>query len=45
MFSKNGYPPIDKQNENYYYQVLGEGKIEFLVKKFKHKVPVKQTHR
>ena len=33
---KNGYPPIDKQNENYYYQVLTEGKIELLAKKFKY---------
>ncbi len=33
---KNGYPDIDKQNENYYYQVFTEGKIELLAKKFKY---------
>lgn len=29
---KCGYPVIDKQTENYYYQVLEEGKIELLKK-------------
>jgi len=33
---KNGYPNIDKQNENYFYQVFTEGKIELLAKKFKY---------
>ena len=33
---KSGYPNIDKQTENYYYQVLTEGKIELLAKKFKY---------
>ena len=33
---KNGYPPIDKQDENFYYQVFTEGKIELLAKKFKY---------
>lgn len=33
---KNGYPDVDKQNEDYYYQVLTEGKIELLVKIFKY---------
>ena len=33
---KSGYPDIDKQTENYYYQVLTEGKIELLAKKFKY---------
>ena len=33
---KSGYPNIDKQNENYLYQVLTEGKIELLAKKFKY---------
>jgi len=33
---KNGYPAIDKQNEYYYYQVLTEGNIELLAKKFKY---------
>ena len=33
---KSGYPGIDKQNENYYYQVLAEGKIELLARKFKY---------
>ena len=33
---KNGYPSIDKQNENYYYQVLTEGKVELLAKRFKY---------
>ena len=33
---KNGYPVIDKQNENFYYQVFTEGKIELLAKKIKY---------
>ena len=33
---KSGYPNIDKQNENYFYQVFTEGKIELLAKKFKY---------
>ena len=33
---KNGYPSIDKQNENFFYQVLAEGKTELLVKKSKY---------
>lgn len=33
---KSGYPGIDKQNENYYYQVLTEGKIELLARRFKY---------
>jgi hypothetical protein len=33
---KNGYPGIDKQNENYYYQVFTEGKIELLAKRSKY---------
>jgi hypothetical protein len=33
---KNGYPVIDKQNENYYYQVYTEGKIELLTKKIRY---------
>jgi len=33
---KNGYPVIDKQNENFFYQVLTEGKIQLLVKKIKY---------
>jgi len=33
---KNGYPVMDKQNENFFYQVLTEGKIQLLVKKFKY---------
>ena len=33
---KSGYPNIDKQNENYYYQVFTEGKIELLAKKLKY---------
>ena len=33
---KSGYPGIDKQNENYYYQVFTEGKIELLARKFKY---------
>lgn len=32
---KNGYQPVDKQNKNFYYQVLAEGKVELLVKKSK----------
>jgi hypothetical protein len=33
---KSGYPGIDKQNENYFYQVFTEGKIELLAKRFKY---------
>ena len=33
---KNGYPAIGKQDENFYYQVFTEGKIELLAKKFKY---------
>jgi hypothetical protein len=33
---KSGYPPVDKQNENYYYRVYTQGKIELLVKKSKY---------
>jgi hypothetical protein len=33
---KSGYPGIDKQNENFYYQALTEGKIELLAKKIKY---------
>ena len=33
---KSGYPSIDKQNDNYYYQVFTEGNIELLAKKFKY---------
>lgn len=33
---KCGYSAVDKQNTNYYYQVLTDGNIELLVKKFKY---------
>jgi hypothetical protein len=33
---KNGYPVVDKQNENFYYQLFTEGKIELLAKKIKY---------
>lgn len=33
---KSGYPAIDQQNENYFYQVLAEGKIELLMKRSKY---------
>jgi hypothetical protein len=33
---KNGYPGIDKQNENYFYRVFTEGKIELLEKRTKY---------
>lgn len=33
---KNGYPAINKQNQDFYYQVLAEGKAELLVKKTKY---------
>ncbi len=33
---KSGYPPIEQQNENYFYQVYTEGRIELLAKKFKY---------
>jgi hypothetical protein len=32
---KSGYPSIDKQTENYYYQVLTEGNIQLLEKRSK----------
>lgn len=41
---KSGYPAIDKQNKNYYYQVFTEGKIELLAKKFKYISTVKQEY-
>lgn len=30
-----GYPAIDKQNQNYFYQLLAEGRVKLLVKKSK----------
>ena len=33
---KNGYPSIEGQNENYFYQVFTEGRIELLARKFKY---------
>jgi hypothetical protein len=33
---KNGYPGIDNQAENFYYQVYTEGKVELLAKKIKY---------
>ena len=33
---KSGYPDIDKQTKNYYYQVLSEGKVELLAKRSKY---------
>jgi len=33
---KSGYPNIDKQNENYIYQVFTEGKVELVAKKTKY---------
>jgi len=33
---KSGYPAIDGQNENYFYQVFSEGRIEFIARKFKY---------
>src|SRR4030095_8055244 len=33
---KSGYPAIDGQNENYLYQVVTEGRIELLARKFKY---------
>lgn len=33
---KSGYPSIDKQNENFYYQVFAEGEVELLAKRFKY---------
>jgi hypothetical protein len=33
---KSGYPPIEAQNENYFYQVLTEGRIELLARKYKY---------
>jgi hypothetical protein len=33
---KSGYPPIDEQNENYFYQVFTEARIELLARKFKY---------
>lgn len=33
---ENGFPAIDHQNANYYYQVLSAGKIDLLAKRFKY---------
>jgi len=33
---KNGYPSIEGRNENYFYQVFTEGRIELLARKFKY---------
>jgi len=33
---QSGYPDIDGQNQNYFYQVYTEGKIELLARKFKY---------
>jgi hypothetical protein len=33
---RNGYPAIDGQTENYFYQVFTEGRIELLARKFKY---------
>ena len=33
---QSGYPAIDGQKENYFYQVFTEGKIELLARKFKY---------
>ena len=33
---KSGYPAIDGQNENYFYQLFSEGRIELLARKFKY---------
>ncbi len=32
---KSGYPAIEKQGENYYYEVLAEGKIDFIRRYYK----------
>jgi hypothetical protein len=33
---KSGYPPVEGQSENYFYQVFTEGRIELLARKFKY---------
>ncbi len=33
---QSGYPGIDGQNENYFYQVFTEGRIELLARKFRY---------
>jgi hypothetical protein len=33
---KSGFPAIDGQNENYFYQAFTEGKVELLAKKFEY---------
>lgn len=33
---KSGYPSVDGQNENFFYQVFTEGRIELLARKFKY---------
>jgi len=33
---RTGYPPIGEQNENYFYQVYTEGRIELLAKRYKY---------
>ena len=39
LIFRNGYPPIDKQDTSYFYQVLADGKITFL-KFIKKKISV-----
>jgi hypothetical protein len=41
---KTGYPIIDKQNENYFYQVFTEGEIELLASRFKYISTVKDAY-
>ncbi len=41
---KSGYPKIDAQDENYFYQVYTEGKIELLAKKYKYISSVKDSY-
>jgi hypothetical protein len=33
---KSGFPAIDQQNENYFYQSLSEGEVELVAKKYKY---------
>lgn len=41
---KTGYPAVDKKTQNFFYQVLSEGKMELLVKQFKYISETKDSY-
>jgi hypothetical protein len=41
---KTGYPAVDKQSQNFFYQVLCEGQIDLLIKNFKYVSEVKDEY-